>query len=299
MRDVVTQEACFVCGGNEFDAITAAYRHCRKCGHELLKTARAQGYMVNDPLDREDVIKVGMLDRFKKNVLHRFCEEINRFCLLDVGSSSGKFLLQNAGRFEKTIGIEVTPEAIKFSRNVLGLEVYESIHDVNANISVVTFWHSLEHIPADDMLEMLKGISCQMSPGGKVIVSVPNNKSIQYRLFRTAYAFFDVPHHIHQFSPYSLDCLFKRFGFSKVSRVPSWPYNVFGYIQSILNFLTGTHNYLYYRFKRRSIRPSPWKDMINTLFLPVAVPAGFTLALLDAAFPNQQGVLTLCYERRR
>ncbi len=298
MRDVVTQGACFVCGSNEFDALTAEYRRCRECGHELLNAAMTQGYMVNDPLEPGDAKKVGMLDRFKNNVLRHFCEKINRACLVDVGSSSGKFLLQNADAFEKAIGIEVTPKAIKFSRDVLGLEVYESIRDVNVNISVVTFWHSLEHIPADDMLDMLEGISSQMSLGGKVIVSVPNNNSIQYRLFRTAYAFFDVPHHIHQFSPYSLDCLLKRFGFSKVSGVLSWPYNIFGYIQSILNFLTGTHNYLYYRLKRQSIKPNPWKDIANTLLLFVVVPAGFALTLLDAIFPNQQGVLTLCYERK-
>jgi hypothetical protein len=257
-----------------------------------------QSYMLNDPLDQGDAVKLGALDRFKRRILQRYCSDMNRGCLLDIGSSTGKFLAQNADVFDRAVGIEVTPEAIEFSRDVLGLEIHTRIEDVNFEISVATFWHSLEHFPVEELLNVLAELSCRMVARGKVIVSVPNNKSFQYRWFRTAYAFYDVPHHIHQFSPNSLERLFGRFGFVRVSSALSWPYNAFGYIQSMLNVLTGTHNYLYYRLKRRSVKPKRWQDGINAFLFFLVVPLGCALMVLDVLFPERQGVLTLCFQNK-
>jgi 2-polyprenyl-3-methyl-5-hydroxy-6-metoxy-1,4-benzoquinol methylase len=298
LSSAVGQQECFVCGRNQFCDETGEYRRCGVCGHELIRTTPNQQYMLNDPLDRENVKRLGALDRFKQRVLQRYCRDTSRSCLLDIGSSTGKFLAQNTKLFARVVGIEVTPEAIQFSRDVLGLEIYSSIEELNSAISVATFWHSLEHIPVEQLLDVLAALSQKMAPRGRVIVSVPNNRSFQYCYFRKAYAFYDVPRHIHQFSPASLERLFERFGFVKVSRVFSWPYNVFGYIQSLLNVLTGTHNYLYYKLKRRSAIPSRWQEGMNIVLLPLVAPVGLILMLLDVMFPDRQGVLTLCFQKK-
>lgn len=86
--------------------------------------------------------------------------------MLDIGSASGKFLYQNAGRYSRATGIEITPESLKFSRQVLGLDIIEDIQNAPEEISAATAWHSLEHIPEQHLLSLLDGLSRKMAIGG-------------------------------------------------------------------------------------------------------------------------------------
>lgn len=291
-------DCCFVCGGIEFERYTKAYRRCKNCGHEVLVATQEQGFIINDNLCEKDVRRMTSLDRFKAGVLSLFDSGVEREQLLDIGAASGKFLYQNAPRYSRATGIEITSESLKFSRQVLGLDIVEDIREVSDEISVATAWHSLEHIPEERLLELLDGLSKKMVIGGRLVVSVPNGASWQYRWFGVAYAYFDVPNHLHQFTPNSLRRLMQRFGFRHVATVSSWPYNTFGYTQSLLNVVTGTHNYLYYRLKRRSRRPTFVLDIANGLLLFIFVPVGWLLGLVDAVNLKSQGVITACFEKK-
>ena len=126
------------------ETATRQYQRCRACGHETLAAAPGPDGIVNDRLDRADVERPNALDRFKNSVL-RACTRSHRF-LLDVGCASGRFLRQNAGGFERAMGVEVTPECVRFARS-LGLHVETDLAALRGEPSVVTFWHSLEHLP--------------------------------------------------------------------------------------------------------------------------------------------------------
>jgi 2-polyprenyl-3-methyl-5-hydroxy-6-metoxy-1,4-benzoquinol methylase len=291
-------ECCFICGRTEFENRTLDYRGCLSCGHEVLVSTKEQGFIINDNLSKKEVRCMTGLDRFKARVLSFFDSSLGRNQLLDIGSASGKFLLHNARRYKRATGIEITPESLSFSRQVLGLNIIEDIKKVSEEVSAATAWHSLEHIPEQHLLALLDGLSNKMVTGGRLIVSVPNGASWQYRWFGKAYAYYDVPNHLHQFTPNSLGQLMQRFGFQHVATVNSWPYNTFGYTQSLLNILTNTHNYLYYRLKRRSRKPSITLDIVNGLLLVVCVPAGWVLGLADAVNLKHQGVITACFEKK-
>ena len=253
--------------------------------------------MVNDNLSEKEARRVTSLDRFKAHTLSFFDIGIVRKQLLDIGSGSGKFLYHNAGRYSRATGIEITSESLQFSRQVLALDIVEDIQDVPGEISTATAWHSLEHIPEQRLLALLDGLSSKMPAGGRLIVSVPNRASWQYRWFGHAYAYYDVPNHLHQFTPGSLGRLMQRFGFHQVATVSSWPYNTFGYTQGLLNMLTHTHNYLYYRLKRGSGKPSLLLDAANGLLLILVVPAGWLFGWLDSQNLQRQGVITTCFEK--
>ena len=291
-------DRCFICGGIEFESPTEEYRRCKHCGHEVLLDPQTQCFIINDNLCEKEARRMTGLDRFKASVLSLFDSGMERKQLLDIGSASGKFLYHNAARYSRATGIEITPESLKFSRQVLGLEIIEDMKKLPDKISVATAWHSLEHIPEQPLLELLDGLSSKMVVGGRLIVSIPNAASWQYRWFGTAYAYFDVPNHLHQFTPDSLGQLMQRFGFQHVATVSSWPYNTFGYTQSLLNIMTHTHNYLYYRLKRRSRKPSIPLDIANGLLLIFFVPVGWLLGLVDAVNLKHQGVITACFEKK-
>ena len=292
------EERCFVCGGTVFKNRTTDYRSCLNCGHEVLVSTKEQGFIINDDLSEKKVRRMTGLDRFKARTLSYFDGSLKREQLLDIGSASGKFLLHNACRYKRATGIEITPESLTFSRQVLGLDIVEDIQNVPVEISAATAWHSLEHIPEQHLLTLLENLSGKMSSGGRFVVSVPNGASWQYRWFGRAYAYYDVPNHLHQFTPESLEQLMRRFGFKHVETVNSWTYNTFGYTQSLLNILTKTHNYLYYRLKRRSRKPSIVLDIVNGLLLVICVPAGWLFGLADAMSLNHQGVITACFEKK-
>jgi Methyltransferase domain len=291
-------KCCFICGGSEFNNHTSDYQACTKCGHEILTTTQNQGFIINDNLSEKEVHQITGLDRFKARMLAFFDRGLERNQLFDIGSASGKFMLHNAHRYKYATGLEITPECLSFSRQVLQLNVIEDIKNIPTEISTATAWHSLEHIPEQHLLALLDGLSKRMISGGRVIISVPNSGSWQYRFFGKAYAYYDVPNHLHQFTPDSLERLMQRFDFIHVATVNSWAYNTFGYTQSLLNILTNTHNYLYYRLKRRSQKPFIALDIINGILLVICVPFGWLLGLADAVKLEKQGVITACFERK-
>lgn len=254
--------------------------------------------MLNDPLSVEDTRRVSFLDRFQDAVLDRFRGDAGDGQWIDIGSGSGKLLCRNRHKFAQTCGVEVTPMAIAFSRGKLGLDIVTDLSQVTGGIAFATAWHSLEHFPVEALESLLATLRTKMPAGARVIVSVPNGASFQYRLFREHYAFFDVPNHLQQFTPDSLDRLFAAHGFSPVRPVISWPYNIFGYAQALLNLVMPGHNYMYYRLKRGAPSKSILRDLAGFSLLPLVVPVSVCLSLLEAVRPVRQGVLTCCFERR-
>jgi hypothetical protein len=290
--------SCFICGGQQMLTITSPYQACATCGHEILSSGEKQAYMLNDPLDEKAVKRVDLLERFRGAVLRRFSHGITPVCLVDIGSSTGKFLFHNRHRFQSIVGIEISESAVEFSSRVCSLPVFSDLNAFEGTISVATCWHSLEHFPTASLHRVLDAMTRRMRSGSRVIVSVPNSTSWQYRIFREAYAFFDVPNHLHQFSPQSLRLLLERFGFYQTEMIVSWPYNIFGYIQGLLNVMTGTHNYLYCRFKRRSLKSSTARDLLHVMLAVIVAPFGCTLAVVDSLWPGRQGVITVCFEKK-
>lgn len=286
---------CFICEGTSLRLSTADYLRCTTCGHEVLVATNKQGFIINDQLSEKEVRRVTALDRFKARTLALFDREKEKGLLLDIGSASGKFLFHNGPRYRRATGVEVTLESLQFSREILNLNVVEDIQEVKGKVDFATAWHSFEHIPQHSLFELLQGLSEKLNSQGGVIVSVPNAASRQYRWFGSAYPYYDVPNHLHQFTLESLILLMQRFGFKHFSNVYSWEYNTFGYIQGLLNLTTRSHNYLYYRLKRRSRKPSAVLDVLNGLLLFIFVPAGWLLGLVDMLDQKQQGVITVCF----
>lgn len=297
----ISDKTCFICGNNQFSD-SAGYIKCVKCGYEIVKGNGQYAFIINDILSEESVRMVGSLDRFKQRVLRKCL--VKNDLLLDVGSASGKFLYHSKAFFRRHIGIEVTDECADFARNHLGLKIERDISMLDGEISVATFWHSLEHIPLEEIGKIFKGINSNSSEDTRVIISVPNNQSFQYALFKEGYAYYDLPNHLHQFSSGSLDLLMSKYGFEKSHNFYSFPYSVFGYLQGFLNKFNKIHNYLYYREKRGWAFGKKGSELIlydiyNYLLSLLFVIPSWLLCIYDIAKPERGGVITACYRKKR
>jgi SAM-dependent methyltransferase len=290
--------ACFICHGTSFDQLTPQYHRCLQCGHETIAAPATQSLMLNEPLSTEDAKRTSALVRFQGGVLDRLLAGHSRRLLVDIGSGSGKFLFQQRRNFGRHYGVEITPAAIAFSREALGLTIVTSLAEVEGEIDAATAWHSLEHFPAAALESLLADLSAKMPAGARLIVSVPNGASFQYRLFRGCYAFFDVTNHPQQFTPDSLGRLLAAHGFFRTHTVVSWPYNFFGYAQALLNLVMPGHNYAYQRLKRSVPSRSAALDVAAGILLLMAAPVALLLGLMDAIFRSKQGVLTCGFEKR-
>jgi len=96
-------------------------------------------------------------------------------------------------------------------------EVGSSVWD-DLRFDFITMFHVLEHLPRPK--QALRWASQLLKPAGTLIVQVPNAASLQARVFRGAWYGLDVPRHVINFTPKSLDIVLGETGleFRRVSR---------------------------------------------------------------------------------
>jgi SAM-dependent methyltransferase len=191
--------------------------------------------------------------------------------LVDIGCGDGSFLLEARGAGWTVLGTEVNDRIPS-----PGLEIWGSLDDLRARapFECVTLWHSLEHLR--DPVQAMGDLADMLSPGGTLVVAVPDSRGWQARLFGRHWLHLDVPRHLHHFTLASLRGAFERAGLDVV-RV--WhheaEYDWFGWIQSTLNWMMPRPNILFDALTRRPRRASR---------LAVATSAALAALLLAPAF---------------
>ncbi len=254
--------------------------------------------MLNEHLDAGAIRRGSALGRFQSGVTDACAAE--RETLLDVGCGSGGFLHAQRERFRRVVGVEVSPACREFARRELGLRVEESVPSDLPPLSVVTFWHSLEHLTLAQIDGALGAVRGQCSPRTRVIVCVPNAASALYQFIGERYPYFDAEEHPQQFTEDSLDRVMVRGGFVLERRLFALGYSSFGYLQGLLNCAASPRNYLYQRLKRgQSGGVSPARRVARDLWhggLAAALaPAALALSLHDRVRTAKGAVLTACY----
>lgn len=144
----------------------------------------------------------------------------------------------------------------------------------DGSLDAITMWHALEHVP--DPVATLALARRLLRRGGVLYVSVPNLDSLQADVSGTYWCYADVPRHLTHFSPEGLEGQMQRAGFADVT--PYWwnaEYEVFGWYQTLLNLLTGSHNYFYNRAKKGRLAeagPHPMWTRVATTLGPLLMP---------------------------
>ena len=192
--------------------------------------------------------------------------------LLDIGCGDGSFLLAARSAGWIVVGTEMNPEPGR----VAGLDVREDITQVSdcALFDCITMWHTLEHMR--DIGSTLSNVSRLLKPDGKVLIAVPDNGSLQSRLFRQTWLHLDVPRHLYHFDAGSLSFCLKRAGFT-VER--QWhqelEYDLMGWSQSALNCLFPAPNVFFDQLTGRQRNHSALLKIIS--FALGSILTGLTL----------------------
>lgn len=295
--------SCFVCENAPSLCLRNQYFVCQKCGHECLKEGQLQQFIVNEEMNLKLIKQKSVLINFQCGVVKKVksCHSL----FIDIGCGPGRLLLHVGDMFSQKIGIEVTKECLAFAKKTLSLDVRPSLSEIKEpKCLIATFWHSLEHMPKMAIDETLKHLNSISLPGSKLIISVPNADSFMYRLFKKRWPFYDVPNHLHQFTHQSLNELMGKYGFVHEKTSLSLPYNLFGYLQGLLNVFNSEHNYFYYRQRRgqefgcsKTVRYL--KDFYNLLLIGAMLPLALFLSAYDAILPKKGGVITVVFAKEK
>jgi SAM-dependent methyltransferase len=144
----------------------------------------------------------------------------------------------------------------------------------DGSLDGITMWHSLEHVP--DPAATLALARRLLRPGGVLYVCVPNLDSMQAGIGGTRWCYVDIPHHVTHFTLKGLEATMRRAGFGEFTT--HWwnaEYEVFGWYQTLLNLLTGSHNFFYNRAKKgkqADAGPNPRWTRAGTALGPLLMP---------------------------
>ena len=128
--------------------------------------------------------------------------------LLDYGCGNGKlisFLLRHGLPAE---GYDPSKGAVVLART-RGIPVFDSIPE--KQYALIMLWHSLEH--SDCPLKDIRALHKRLVPGGRLLIAVPNARSLESRIATSAWFCYDWPFHRVHFTPRALATLLQKSGF--------------------------------------------------------------------------------------
>jgi 2-polyprenyl-3-methyl-5-hydroxy-6-metoxy-1,4-benzoquinol methylase len=133
--------------------------------------------------------------------------------VLDVGCGNGNFLYEiKTATGCQAYGIDISKTAAQTAREnyrieVLASTIMESPFPDNY-FDAITAWAFLEHV--NNPSEVLMKISSLLKNDGLCIISVPNFKSINAKLFKDKWYHLDCPRHLYIFTERTIAGLFEK-----------------------------------------------------------------------------------------
>jgi SAM-dependent methyltransferase len=127
--------------------------------------------------------------------------------LIEIGSGNGAFAVtaKNAG-FDVS-AIEMNERCCQYLRDRQGIRAICSDRPLEALASlpqadVVAMWHVLEHL--EEPGEVIARVADKLDPGGVLAITVPNPRSLQFRLLGKRWVHLDAPRHLCLIPPATL-----------------------------------------------------------------------------------------------
>ncbi|GAB4031563.1 hypothetical protein GCM10028809_27860 [Spirosoma gilvum] len=109
--------------------------------------------------------------------------------------------------------MEPDSDARKIATEKLNTTIQASLNALagSEKVDVITLWHVLEHIP--NLAKTIDQLYQLLTEKGTLLIAVPNSASYDASYFKQYWAAYDVPRHLHHFTPSTIESLFKKHGF--------------------------------------------------------------------------------------
>jgi 2-polyprenyl-3-methyl-5-hydroxy-6-metoxy-1,4-benzoquinol methylase len=219
------------------------YERCGRCGMiSLANVPQDLGpYYVSDyhmlPASQE-AIEAGVAhDQYKIDLVRRFVPSGR---LLEVGPSWGAFCLLAKRSGFSVEAIEMDPACCKFLESRIGVRAICRNDEAAAlaeaaEPDVIAAWHVLEHMR--DPWRFIDMAARRLTPGGVLVLALPNPHAFQFRVLGRFWAHVDAPRHVHLVPPAVLRARAEAAGLTQVLCTTtdhgSLGWNGFGWVFSL------------------------------------------------------------------
>jgi len=170
---------------------------------------------------------------------------------IDVGAGDGDFLRTVDAK--RKIGVEISFAARKRMRSaqIHAITPNTFLREKTFHADVISFWHVLEHV--NDPIQYLVASKNNLKQNGKLIIGVPNNNSIEFKIFKNRWFHLALKFHHWHFSISSLQKLLSSTGF-KTDKIDYWSieHHLTGILQSCINSTSSSPDILHKLVKRKT-----------------------------------------------
>jgi SAM-dependent methyltransferase len=219
---------CIICGSNYKKSQRNGLLECEECRFITTAIYLSDAELSNlyggsyfcrgeyaDYLSDREIIQRNLKARL--DVLLRFVEEAEKKKLLEIGCAYGFFLDLARRRFGRVFGIDISCEAVKYSKEVLHLDamVGDYLSDrMEGNYDVCCMWDTIEHLKEPHLF--IEKIASEMNRDGILAITTGDIESLNARVRGMKWRQIRPPIHLHYFSEKTLIRLLERNGFEVV-----------------------------------------------------------------------------------
>jgi len=142
----------------------------------------------------------------------------NKVRLLDYGCGVGDFLFYAKQHECQIFGCDLSEDARKFASKKLSTEINDP-EKLSAlpdhRFDIITLWHVFEHVY--DLEYLVNEFHRLLADNGRLVIAVPNYKSLDAEIYKDKWAAYDVPRHLNHFHKESLEIVMKdKFKLKKI-----------------------------------------------------------------------------------
>jgi SAM-dependent methyltransferase len=137
--------------------------------------------------------------------------------IFELGSSHGFFLNEVQNNNFKPYGVELSKNACINAKEKFGIEIENNLFDKSSYyekenyFDVCCMFDVLEHVT--DPNPVLKGFKKILKKNGRVVFTVPNINSTEFKLFGKHWEWLSPPAHLYYYSPNTMKKLLEKYGF--------------------------------------------------------------------------------------
>jgi predicted SAM-dependent methyltransferase len=162
----------------------------------------------------------------RQQFVHMFLLDRQPGRLFDAGCGDGQFLNLMKQRGWQGKGVDFDAAAIDTGKKKYGVDLevgdFQTVPIEESAFDAVTMSHVIEHVP--DPIACLDKCRRLLKPGGRLVVTTPNIRSLGHKTFKGAWRGLEPPRHLNIFPHYLLGECARRAGL-KVIRTGSTAVN--------------------------------------------------------------------------